>query len=86
MQLDSGGAQLDGGLDLSGVGVDEQSDVDARVAATGQRVGDPVALPDDVEASFGRQLFPSFGHEGCLVGLDVQRQRDDAGLDAPAPC
>ena len=60
VQLDSGGAELDGGLDLSGVGVDEKSDVDARVAAAGQRVGDAVALTGHVEASLGRQLFPAF--------------------------
>ncbi len=82
VQLDAGGAQLDGGLDLSGVGVDEKSNVDARVAAAGQRVRDAVALTDDVKTSLGRQFLTAFGHERCLVGLDLKCQGDDAGLDS----
>ena len=77
----AGGAQLDGGLDLPGVGIDEQSDLDARVAAARQRLGDPVALAGHVEASLGRQLLAALGHERHLVGPDLQGQGDHAGLD-----
>ncbi len=42
---------------------------------------DAVALTDHVETSFGRQLFAAFGHERRLVGLDLEGQGDDAGLD-----
>ena len=67
VQLDAGGTELDRGLDLSGIGIDEESDLDARVAATRQRLGDAVALADHVEAPFGRQLFSALGHERRLV-------------------
>ena len=81
VQLDSGRAQLDGGFDLFGIGIDEKSNVDARVAAARHGLGNAIALADNVEAPLGGQLLPAFGDERDLVGLELEGQGDDARLD-----
>ena len=60
------GMQLDGlrpaherGIDLIGMRVDEQADLETRVLAASNRLGDPIELADDIEPPLGGQLRPA---------------------------
>ena len=67
MKLHHRRVQADGGVDLLGVGFDEQADADACVAERGHQGRERVELPGRVEAAFRGPLFPAFGYDaGCM--------------------
>lgn len=64
------------GLDLTGIGIDESRDNQARVV---QRLDDgfeAVGLTGDIEAALGRDLAATFGHKHGGVGLDAAGDTD----------
>ena len=69
VKLDRRRAQLGGGFDLLEIGIDEQRDIDARVAAARQGFADTCFLAGDVQASFGCQLGAALGNKCRLIGF-----------------
>ena len=76
MQLDDGRARFRTGLDLRGVGVDEQRHADAVRSKRSARVGDAALLAGHVEAAFGRELLAPFRHQAAVGRPVLGRELD----------
>jgi hypothetical protein len=92
MQFDHRGADPVRGLDLAGIGGDEDRDPTARIAQGRDEMGQPVFLARDFKTAFGCLLLALFGDDAHRVGfvaqcdrlhfgrrrhLEVQRHRQD---------
>jgi hypothetical protein len=69
-----------GGLDLPGVGVDEETDFDPGVEKLLDAIFDASEIPDNIESSFGGDFLTFFGNESHLMGSDIEcNPRDFVG-------
>ena len=73
VKFDHGRAQLDRGVDLRSVGLDEQADADARVAQLRDDGPQRLQLPRRVQSALGRALLALFGHDAGSVRFVAQR-------------
>ena len=76
VQFDERAAGRCGGLDLCGVGVDEQAHHDAGLAKRVGGGGDGVDLPGDVEPAFGGDLGAVLRHKHDGLRLEAQGDVD----------
>ena len=74
VKFDHGRAKLDRGVDLRGVGLDEQADADARVAQLRDDGPQRLQLPCCVQPALGRALLALFRHDAG--GMRPVAQRD----------
>ncbi len=81
VQLDRSRPQLKRGLNLPGIRIDEERNLDSRVAATRERLTDSRSLTENVQSPFGRQFLASLGDESDLIGADLERECNHPGLD-----
>ena len=84
VKLDRRRAQFCGGFDLLEIGIDEQRDMDARVATASPGRPSPTSrfLAGDVQAPFGCQFKAEvLGDKRGLMGFQVESQRNDRRLE-----
>ena len=74
MQLDRIDAQIQGSLDLRGLGIEEKGDFQSRLATAIDRRADSRVLADDVESALGGQLFAPLGNQGDLIRHEFDGQ------------
>jgi len=79
MELDDGGTEGRGGLDLRGLGVDEETDADAGLPHVAEGRLQSSTVGDTVEASLGGDLLAALGNEADIGGKDLQGDGDDLG-------
>ena len=72
MQFDGLDFQFGGGVDLGGVGVEEQTHRQPGVLQFGDGVADLGFVGDGVEAALGREFFTLFRHQHRHVGRQVR--------------
>src|SRR5262245_22649072 len=63
VEFDRVDAEFGAGRKLSGVGIEEQANLDAGVFEAAHGVGDALAAADDVEAAFGGDFFAALRDE-----------------------
>ena len=79
VQLDHFRFQFRGGIHLLRRGIDEKADPHPDGLQAFDRAGQVAPLPNEIEAAFGRDLFPLFRDETDLVGLETESKIEDLG-------
>ena len=79
VQLHPAAAAGGTGLELGGIGIDEQADADAGVLQTAHQVLESRQLGGHVEAAFGGDLLAPLRHQGDHVGANGQGDRRHFG-------
>ncbi len=66
MEFDGLDSELTGGVDLFGIGIDEEADFDPGGEELVDRAADDIATADDIEAAFGGDFLPPLGNKRAL--------------------
>jgi len=82
VQLDELRADLAGSFDLADVGVDEQADLGAAARDERHDRAEAPRFAHDIEPAFGRHLATVLGHDADRLRSQLQRNRDDLGVEA----